>query len=234
MKKLPEFNDSSLLQCALTHRSYVNENPEEGRHNERLEFLGDAILTFLSAEYLYDHPHLPEMAEDEMTRRRAALVDEKQLARFASEIGLSFHMRLGRGAMQEGGFHNPNLLSSTLEAFIGAYYLDKRVSEKENAIVSVRTFVAKLFNSVPETVVAIRSATDSKNQLQHWAQLPQNASLPEYVVVQEVGASHAKEFTIAVSVNGEQLGQGVGKSKKNAEKQAAENALLYLKEQGRL
>src|SRR6478672_1844584 len=128
MHKLLTFKDEKLLRLALTHRSYVNENPGEMEHNERLEFLGDAILTFLSGEYLYQRH--PEMGEDEMTRRRSALVDEKQLARFATEIGLDLKMRLGKGAYREGGITNPNLLSSTFEAFIGAYYLDTQDMDK--------------------------------------------------------------------------------------------------------
>ena len=122
MHKLLNFHNEKLLRHALTHRSYVNENPGAGEHNERLEFLGDAILNFLSGEYLY-RSH-PEKGEDELTRRRSALVDEKQLARFAEDVGLNFKIRLGQGAIRDGGFHNPNLLSSTFEAVIGAYYLD--------------------------------------------------------------------------------------------------------------
>ena len=101
MHKLLIFKDEKLLRRALTHRSYVNESFDDSGHNERLEFLGDAILNFISGEYLYDHD--PEMAEDEMTRRRSALVDEKQLARFATEVGLDFRIRLGQGAIREGG-----------------------------------------------------------------------------------------------------------------------------------
>ncbi|MCZ0901155.1 ribonuclease III, partial [Microcoleus sp. HI-ES] len=143
---LPEFNNEKLLRQALTHRSYVNENPTfREEDNERLEFLGDALLTFLSGEYLYQRH--PEMGEDQLTRRRSALVDEKQLARFATEINLDLKMRLGKGAYREGGITNPNLLSSTFEAFIGAYYLDTQDMDK------VSQFVWQMFDSVPENVV---------------------------------------------------------------------------------
>jgi ribonuclease-3 len=143
---IPQFNNEKLLRQALTHRSYVNENPTfREEDNERLEFLGDALLTFLSGEYLYQRH--PEMGEDQMTRRRSALVDEKQLARFATEISLDLKMRLGKGAYREGGITNPNLLSSTLEAFIGAYYLDTQDMDK------VRNFVWQMFDSVPYNVV---------------------------------------------------------------------------------
>ncbi len=141
MHKLLIFDDEKLLRRALTHRSYVHENPGEGEHNERLEFLGDALLNFLSGKYLYScHP---EMGEDELTRRRSALVDEKQLAKFAEEVGLDFRIRLGKGAIRDGGYQNPNLLSSTFEAVIAAYYLDKNLD-----IEAVRTLIEPLFDSV--------------------------------------------------------------------------------------
>lgn len=163
MYKLLMFRDDKLLRRALTHRSYVNENPEEGEHNERLEFLGDAILNFLSGEYLY-RSH-PDRGEDELTRRRSALVDEKQLAKFAIEVGLDFKMRLGKGAIRDGGYQNPNLLSSTFEAVIGAYYLDNNSN-----IEAVRAIIEPLFESVPEQIVVVRSNVDSKNRFQEWVQ----------------------------------------------------------------
>ncbi|WP_279605529.1 ribonuclease III family protein, partial [Aetokthonos hydrillicola] len=126
MHKLLVFQNEELLYRALTHRSYVHENPQAGEHNERLEFLGDALLNFLSGEYLYCR--YPDKGEDELTRRRSALVDEKQLAKFAIAIGLDLRMRLGKGAIREGGFQNPNLLSSTFEAIVGAYYLDNNLN----------------------------------------------------------------------------------------------------------
>ncbi|WP_445240387.1 ribonuclease III [Microcoleus vaginatus] len=173
---LPEFKNEKLLRQALTHRSYVNENPTfREEDNERLEFLGDALLTFLSGEYLYQRH--PEMGEDQLTRRRSALVDEKQLARFATEIGLDLKMRLGKGAYREGGITNPNLLSSTFEAFIGAYYLDTQDMGK------VRNFVQQMFDSVPENVVETRSTVDSKNRFQEWVQANGDTTPPKYVTV---------------------------------------------------
>ena len=150
MHKLLIFNDEKLLRRSLTHRSYVNENPVENGDNERLEFLGDAILNFISGEYLY-RIH-PELGEDQMTRRRSALVDERQLARFATEVGLDFRMRLGQGAIRDGGYQNPNLLSSTFEAVVGAYYLDH-----DRDIETLRPLVEQLFDSVPEGVTVARS-----------------------------------------------------------------------------
>ncbi|HAX76002.1 MAG TPA: ribonuclease III [Cyanobacteria bacterium UBA11372] len=219
---IPTFKNEKLLRLALTHRSYVNENPGEGENNERLEFLGDAILTFLSGEYLYKRH--PEMGEDELTRRRAALVDEKQLAKFAIEVGLDFMMRLGRGAIRDGGFTNPNLLSSTFEAFIGAYYLDNNSN-----IDPVREFVENLFGSVPINVVEIRSSVDSKNRFQEWVQANVSPTPPKYVTVHAGGEPHAPEFLAKVLVGDKEYGQGKGRSKKEAEKRAAENALANLK-----
>ncbi|ALB41330.1 ribonuclease 3 [Anabaena sp. WA102] len=215
------FQDKTLLNQALTHRSYVNEHPGE-EHNERLEFLGDAILNFLSGEYLYElHP---EKGEDELTRRRSALVDEKQLAKFAIEVGLDLRIRLGQGAILDGGYNNPNLLSSTFEAVIGAYYRDKNCN-----IALLRPIVEKLFASVPENIVVSRSNVDSKNRLQEWVQSSGNTTPPKYVTRQIGGQSHTPIFESDVFevVNGKEIwrGKGQGRNKKDAEKAAAENAL---------
>ena len=223
---LPEFNNDKLLRQALTHRSYVNENPTfREEDNERLEFLGDALLTFLSGEYLYQRH--PEMAEDRLTRRRSALVDERQLARFATEISLDLKMRLGKGALREGGITNPNLLSSTFEAFVGAYYLDTQDMDK------VREFVWQMFDSVPENVVETRSTVDSKNRFQEWVQTNGDTTPPKYATVQVQGTPpHAPEFLAKVYVAEKLYGEGKGKSKKDAEKNAAEDALARLKKRG--
>ncbi|HEY9872210.1 MAG TPA: ribonuclease III [Candidatus Obscuribacterales bacterium] len=222
MHKLLAFQDEKLLRRALTHRSYVSENPEAGEDNERLEFLGDALLTFLSGEYLY-HRH-PKITEGELTRRRSALVDEKQLAKFAIEIGLDFKMRLGRGAILDGGYQNPNLLSSTFEAVVGAYYLDKNLN-----IEAVRACVEPLFASVPESFVVSIATVDAKNRFQQWVQTKISPIPPKYVTVSAGGASHAPLFIAKVYVGEKLYGEGKGRSKKEAEKQAAENALAKLK-----
>ena len=227
MHKLLTFNNEKLLRQALTHRSYVNEHPEEGEHNERLEFLGDAILNFLSGEYL--NKHHPEKGEDELTRRRSALVDEKQLAKFAIEVGLDFRIRLGKGAIRDGGYQNPNLLSSTFEAVIGAYYLDNN-----SHIETVRAIVEPLFDSVPENIVVSRSNVDSKNRFQEWVQRNVTPNPPKYITVQVGGVSHAPEFIAKVFVAEKEYGEGQGKNKKDAEKAAAEDALAKLTKKGLL
>jgi len=225
MYKLLIFNDEKLLRQSLTHRSYINENPGDGGDNERLEFLGDAILNFLSGKYLYQL--YPEMGEDEMTRRRAALVDEKQLANFAIEVGLDFRMRLGQGAIRDGGYQNPNLLSSTFEAVVGAYYLDNKQD-----IEVLRPIVEQLFNSVPEEVMVVRSNIDSKNKFQELAQANGAKTPPKYATEKLGGTDHAPEFFSRVYMDGKPYGEGKGRSKKDAEKQAAEDALAKFKKQG--
>ncbi|MBE9128537.1 MULTISPECIES: ribonuclease III [unclassified Coleofasciculus] len=224
MHKLLSFQNEKLLRQALTHRSYVNENPGE-LHNERLEFLGDALLTFISGDYLYSR--YPEIAEDEMTRRRAALVDEKQLAKFAIEVGIDFRMRLGKGLIQSGGFQNPNLLSSSFEAVVGAYYVDCNRN-----IEAVRPIIEDLFDSVPQETIENRSNVDAKNELQEWVQANFGSVLPKYVTERIGGLDHEPEYLATVLVGNQPYGEGKARGKKEAEKRAAEHALSELKKQG--
>ncbi|MCX7595965.1 MAG: ribonuclease III [Fischerella sp.] len=223
MHKLLQFRDQTLLNCALTHRSYIHEHPEAGEHNERLEFLGDALLNFLSGQYLYRR--YPQKGEDELTRWRSALVDEEQLARFAVEVGLDLKMRLGKGAILDGGFQNPNLLSSTFEAIVGAYYLDHN-----SDIEAVRAVIEPLFDSVPENIVESRANVDSKNRFQEWVQRNITPTPPKYVTEQVGGSSHAPEFIAKVFVGEKLYGEGRGRNKKDAEKAAAEDALAKVRE----
>lgn len=223
MHKLLIFNNPKLLRQALTHRSYINENPGETEDNERLEFLGDAILTFISGEYLY-RTH-PEMGEDEMTRRRSALVDEKQLARFALEIELDFKLRLGQGVIKQGGYQNPNLLSSAFEAVVGAYYLDHN-----RDVETLRPLLEELFESVPADLFVVRSSIDSKNKLQEFSQA--RGTIPNYVTEQIGGKDHAPEFVSRVYLDEKLYGEGRGLRKKEAEKEAANDALVRLKKSG--
>ncbi|HEY9600859.1 MAG TPA: ribonuclease III [Allocoleopsis sp.] len=221
MQKLPLIKDEKLLLQALTHRSYVNEHPDAGEHNERLEFLGDAVLGFVVGELLYQN--YPEMSEAQLTRLRSNLVDEKQLGKFATQFDIGELMRLGKGAIKEGGRENPSLLSDTFEAYIAAYFL-------ESGIEAVREFVQPLFTAVADSIVFPqsdadpKSLVDSKGRFQQWA-LAKFVQNPEYAIIDESGPDHAKEFTAEVRVNGKVYGVGKGRRKQDAEKHAAEVAL---------
>ncbi len=224
MPELPKFKDESLFFQALTHRSYVNEHPEITENNERLEFLGDAVLGFLIGDFLYKN--YPEMSEAQLTRMRSALVDEKQLANFARELNLGPKMRLGQGAMKDGGRDNPSLLCDTFEATIGAYYLDSNIT-------SVRAYVKRLFNPVVKNMLSgandeeLNNLIDSKNLFQQWT-LKEIGENPEYAIVKESGPDHAKEFIAEVRVKGKIYGSGKGRRKQDAQKRAAESALQKL------
>jgi ribonuclease-3 len=219
IKQLPTFRSSLLLQQALTHRSHVNENPEAQKHNERLEFLGDAILNFLSGEFLYKK--YPHKSEGELTSLRSALVDAKQLAEFASWLNLGQQLRLGRGAEKEGGRTNPRMLSSAFEAVVGAYFIDQ-----DSNVHKVRTYVEPFF----ESVVAVleeqqtNSMINYKSRFQEWT-LANHGENPTYVVVSESGPDHAKTFVIEVNLQGKPYGRGSGRKKQEAEKDAARDAL---------
>lgn len=217
---LPPFCNLELLQQALTHSSYVNEHPEVQTHNERLEFLGDAILNFLSGEFLYKR--YPNKTEGELTPLRSALVDEKQLAEFAIGLDLGVQMRLGKGAEQEGGRQNANLLSSTFEAVIGAYFLDA-----DSDISLVRNYVKTFFEAVVEDLSIVAPAINYKSRLQEWSLANSNEN-PKYSILSQSGPDHARVFVAEVQVQGKALGCGTGRRKQDAEKDAAREALQQL------
>ena len=220
---LPSFKDSALWQQAMTHSSFTNEQPDT-QHNERLEFLGDAILNFLSGEYLYTR--YPNRPEGDLSQIRETLVDESQLCHFANELGIGSHLRLGKGALQNKGRHSTRLLCSAFEALVGAYFLDS-----ERDIKSVRSYVWPLFDSVIETVTA-NNIKNEKSRLQEWAQ-KRFGEPPDYVMVSSNGPDHNREFLVAVHINSQTYGQGHGRSKKEAQKAAARAALALIAETGR-
>jgi ribonuclease-3 len=224
-KKIPPIINQDILIQALTHRSYKNEHLTTKSDNERLEFLGDAILCFVVAEIIYKR--YPEMNEAQLTRLRSKLVDEQQLSQFARELGLPKLMYLGKGAEKDGGRDNPAMLSDTFEAVIAAYFI-------ESGIDAVRHYVQSLFVPVIDEILLSESdinptnLVDSKNQLQQWS-LANFGEKPEYLVIAESGPPHAREFTSQVTVKGLVYGVGKGKKKQDAEKQAAVAALRKLK-----
>jgi len=212
------FNDNLLLSRALTHRSFLNEHPEALEDNERLEFLGDAVLDFMVGAWLYNH--FPEMAEGELTRLRSALVRTEQLADFAEEIDLGSSMRLGRGEAESGGRERPALLCGTFEALIGALYLDA-------GLPAVRNFVEPMLQPVAMQILADHKDQDPKSMLQEWVQ-SQGYGPPVYHTIGSSGPEHDKTFEVEVFVNGESYGQGTGHSKQAAAKSAARQALNKL------
>lgn len=224
MIRLPQFQNQELFRLALTHRSYLNENRKMKEDNERLEFLGDAVLGFVVGELLFKR--YPELDEAQLTRLRSRLVDEPQLANFATQLGLGNLMYLGQGAIKDGGRENPSLLSDTFEAVIGAYFL-------EAGIEPVQNFVRLLFQEaidnliIPESRQVSEKIVDVKNRLQQWA-LANFKEVPEYFLIEESGPDHGKEFIFGVKINGELYGTGKGRRKQEATKAAAENALNQL------
>ena len=221
---IPPISDRQLFEQALTHRSYVNENSAVKEHNERLEFLGDAVLGFLVGEMLYKM--YPYMSEAQLTRLRSKLVDEQQLSKLGKKLKLGELMRLGKGAEKDRGRENPSLLNDTFEAIIGAYFLDAGIE-------AVRDYIQPLFKSLSEELVNIQpnnettNFVDAKNRFQHWA-LANHKENPVYTIIAESGPDHAKEFTAQVSVKGKIYGLGKGRRKQEAQKRAAEFALKQL------
>jgi len=212
---LPNFKNSSLLRRALTHRSFINEHPEEPEDNERLEFLGDAVLDFVTGSFLYNR--YPEMHEGHLTRLRAALVRTEQLAAFARELGVGELMRLGKGEEDAGGRHRLPLLCGTFEAIIGAYFLDADVE-------AVRQFVEPLFGPAAERIQREELDVDPKSLFQEWAQSELSLT-PRYRTVSATGPDHQREFTVEVSLGDEVYGLGLGRNKQLAAQAAAREAL---------
>ena len=213
------FNDSSLLEQALVHSSYVNENPGLAPvSNERLEFLGDAVLSLIVAEKLYqDFPH---SAEGEMTRLRAALVRRDTLARIARTIKLGDYLYLGKGEAASGGRRKPANLAGALEAIIAAVFLDQ-------GSVTTREFILRLFDEELQKVASRGARVDYKSQLQELIQAGEQQT-PAYQLVEAMGPDHDRRFTVEVRVGDTVLGRGSGKSKKAAEAEAARTALEQL------
>ena len=215
--KLP-FSNTFLLSRALTHRSYLNENQDAIEDNERLEFLGDAVLDFIVAEWLYNH--YPEKPEGDLTRLRAALVHTDQLAEFARMVDLGSALRLGRGEIQAGGRERTTLLCDAFEALIGALYI-------HGGIPPVNDFMIPLLMDVVDVIFKNHKDEDTKSRLQEWAQ-GNGFTSPKYILVAEEGPDHDKTFQMEVRIGKRPYGRGVGTSKQSAEKAAAREALVKI------
>ncbi|MFC4305915.1 ribonuclease III [Cohnella boryungensis] len=209
------FRNPALLKQAFTHTSYVNE--QRGAripHNERLEFLGDAVLQLTVSEYLYRL--YPDSPEGELTRLRASIVCEPSLVRFAEALEFGQVVLLGKGEEQTGGRTRPSLLADAFEAFLGALYLDQGLE-------AARDFLERhMFSQLPRDGQA--PLKDYKTELQEKVQQMSMGAL-DYRIVEERGPAHDREFVAVVGIGKQQLGQGVGRSKKEAEQQAASEAL---------
>ncbi|RNB76462.1 ribonuclease III [Brevibacillus panacihumi] len=212
------FHDESVLRQAFTHSSYVNE--QRGKRiqdNERLEFLGDAVLELTVSQFLYKT--FPKMSEGEMTKLRAAIVCEPSLVKFAELLQFGDLVLLGKGEELTGGRQRPALLADVFEAFIGALYLDQGLD-------AVFAFMEKyVYPRVDKGEFA--QVTDFKSQLQEFVQ-QDNLGDIQYRIVEEKGPAHNREFVSEVLLNSRSLGVGTGRSKKEAEQQAAARALIKL------
>jgi ribonuclease-3 len=213
------FRDKTLLLRALTHRSYVNEYTDFPlEDNERLEFLGDAVLDFVTAEYLYHR--FPEMSEGHLTSLRAALVRTETLARFAAQIDLGTHIFLGRGEEEHGGRGRPAILCDCYEALVGALYLDQGLE-------AARSFVTGQIQAAIVEIVEADTDKDPKSLLQELSQRFRRIT-PSYRTIGERGPDHAKEFTVAAMIGQQAYGVGTGLSKQSAAQEAAREALERL------
>ena len=207
-----EFKDETLLLRALSHSSYVNENHCAGGSNERLEFLGDSVLGFITAENFFKN--YTDFPEGELTKLRAAMVCEKSLAGFAREIELGKYLMLGKGEMITGGRERPSIQADAFEAVIAAIYLD-------GGMEPARKFV---LTYIDEAIRRHQSVRDYKTMLQEVVQR-NPGEIIEYVLVGETGPDHDKRFEVEVHLNSNVIDKGVGKSKKRAEQEAAREAL---------
>lgn len=216
-----KFDNLSLLEQALTHRSFINENPDFPLpSNERLEFLGDALLNLFVTEKLYYLS--PPLSEGRMSKLRAALICEETLSSLALSLKLGEYLKLGKGEEASGGRKRPSNLSRAFEALIGAIFLDKGIEKTEEAF-------WRLFDAKWRKVLAGEVILDYKSQLQeylHQRRLP----TPIYRVVEEKGPPHRKSFTIEVLVGDITIGKGCGENKKKAEMEAARSALISLEQ----
>ncbi len=208
------FHDIGLLKNALTHSSYANESKKSSGSNERLEFLGDSVLGYVVADYLFRNcPHLPE---GDLTKTRAALVCEKACCGFSRQLEVGKYLLLSHGEQNSGGNARPSILADAFEAIIAAIYLDGGMEE-------ARTFILRFVKPMIQTARP-KPFKDYKTMLQEIIQKNPEESL-EYVLTGESGPDHDKHFSVEVHLNSNVIGKGGGRSKKEAEQQAAREAL---------
>jgi ribonuclease-3 len=213
------FNNLDLLIEALTHRSYLNEHREyAGSHNERLEFLGDAVLELAATDFLFKK--FPSIAEGELTAYRAALVNTVSLAVSAQALGINEYLLLSKGEAKDTGRARDVILADAFEAIIGAVYLD-------SGFASAEAFIAKNLYTKIDDVIAKRSYQDAKSRFQEIAQ-EKRGTTPSYETLSEIGPDHNKRFTVGVFIGSEEIARGEGQSKQEGEQSAAQNALAKM------
>jgi ribonuclease III len=216
LKKLNlEFKDLNTLETAFTHRSYLNEVRSVKESNERMEFLGDSILSYIISSYLYKIR--PKDTEGELTNLRSYIVKTKSLATASEELGLGQYLLLSKGEEMTGGRINQQLLANTFESLLGAIYLDQ-------GIVTAEKIVKEVLLPKFEKEITSGPPKDSKSALQEVTQTNSKQS-PHYKILRTTGPDHAKAFIVGVYVNGVELGKGEGSSKQAAEEEAAAAAL---------
>jgi len=218
------FNDIDLLRQAITHRSFVNEHPEsEWKHNERLEFLGDAVLNLSLSTLLFKlYPDLPE---GHLSKIRAGQVNEKNLSSLSRHLGLGIYLLIGKGEERTGGREKPSILADTFEAVLGAIYLD-------GGFKAALAFINRLFQPQFEKGTTF-SSRDYKTLLQEYCQ-GRMKTVPDYKVFREEGPDHKKIFFVEVIIQGQVISIGKGKTKKAAQQKAAEKALVQLEKASRV
>lgn len=215
-----KFNNLSLLETALTHRSYLNEHKEVRESNERLEFLGDAVLELSVSYFLFKkHPFMPE---GQLTSLRSKIVQTKTLAQTAKRLGLPHYLKLSKGEKESGGLENQSILADTFEALIGAIFVDQGLEESNQFI---HANLLKYLNEILKSEEVI----DYKSQYQEIIQ-SQGFPTPIYKIIAEAGPDHDKTFTAAVFIEKKEKAQGIGKSKQLAEQETAKKALEKLTE----
>ena len=209
------FKNIGLLDRAVTHRSYGNEQRVPVGNYERLEFLGDSLLGFITSEYLYRN--FPDLDEGRCSQIKAVVVSEDTLSKIAHSLHYGDYILIGKGEERSGGRDRKAILADIFEAVIGAYYLDCQ------NISRVRNFVLRFIAAEINLVIESRHEKDYKTLLQEYCQKTYN-DCPSYKLLDETGPEHQKRFQVSVSIEGRLLGEGVGASKKEAEKNAAEHA----------
>lgn len=212
---LPKLKNKKLLEEAFTHRSYLNEAKLKVASNERLEFLGDSIISFAISNYLYTK--YPDFDEGNLTNLRSLLVNTKSLSGIARELDMGSLLKLSKGEEESKGRENATLLENSFEAFVGALFLDQGM----NLVVD---FLSKTLFSKIQELVNKKAFKDPKSLLQEKVQARKQGS-PLYQVLEETGPAHAKIFKVGVFVDGKKLGEGLGRSKQIAEESAAKSAL---------